>query len=98
MYWLAKDMGAPGVSTPLITGIMREIAKDETATQQLLRVLNHELPPSKLFTIDRLAKAALRALIDRPRQIPATLREICYAVRTEIHRAAKRHGSIQTRA
>lgn len=69
---------------------MREIANDPTATQQLLRVLNHDLSPSKLFTIDRLGMAAWRALVDRPRQIPATLREICSTINNEIHRAANR--------
>jgi menaquinone-9 beta-reductase len=38
MYWLAKDMGAPGVSTPLITNVMRDIAASQAATQNLLRV------------------------------------------------------------
>ncbi|MGH3541277.1 MAG: NAD(P)/FAD-dependent oxidoreductase, partial [Mycobacterium sp.] len=31
MYWLAKDMGVPGVSTPLITSVIREIAGSEAA-------------------------------------------------------------------
>lgn len=91
MYWLANDMGAPGISTPLITSVMRQIAKSEAATQQLLKVLNHELAPSKLFTARRLAKGAADALRDRPRQIPATLREITSALKNQLYRTANRY-------
>jgi menaquinone-9 beta-reductase len=101
MYWLARDMGVPGVSSPLITSVLRGIADDETATQQLLRVFNHELPPSKLFTASRMAKAASRALRQQPSQIPATMREIACALKDEIYRAARRYttrpGRIRTR-
>ncbi len=91
MYWLAKDMGVPGVSTPLITSVIREIAGSEAATQQWLRVLNHEIPPSKLFTAGRLVKAAARALRDQPRRIPVTLGEIVHALKDEIYRGAHRY-------
>ena len=87
MYWLAKDMGIPGVSTPLITSLMGEIAHSEAATQLLMRVLNHEVPPSSLFTACRLARAAAGALRDEPRQIPGTLREIVCALKDQIYRA-----------
>jgi menaquinone-9 beta-reductase len=86
MYWLARDMGVPGASTPLITRIMREVADSDAATRQLLRVLNHELPPAKLFNAARLARAAVGALHDHPRQIRATLGEIAGALKGEIHR------------
>ena len=91
MYWLAKDMGAPGVSTPLVTRLMGDIAASDDGAQQLLRVLNHEIPPSRLLTAGRLAKAAAGALRDRPRQIPATMREIASALKAEIYRAQNRH-------
>ena len=91
MYWLARDMGVPGASTPLITSIMGEIAGSEAATRQLLRVLNHELPPAKLFTAARLVRAAVRALYDQPRQIRATLGDVVSALRDEICRAASRY-------
>jgi 2-polyprenyl-6-methoxyphenol hydroxylase-like FAD-dependent oxidoreductase len=90
MYWLAKDMGIPGVSTPLITSLMRVIAQSEAATQQLLGVLNHEVRPSTLFTTRRLARAAIGALRDRPRAIPGTLWEIACALRNEVYRAVNR--------
>ncbi|WP_375487738.1 NAD(P)/FAD-dependent oxidoreductase [uncultured Mycobacterium sp.] len=91
MYWLAKDMGAPGVSSPLVTCLLRDIAHDPAATEALARVLNHELPPSKLFTVRRLAVAAGHALRARPGRSRATLREITGAIKDEIYRAKSRH-------
>jgi flavin-dependent dehydrogenase len=90
MYWLAQDMGTPGVSTPLITSVMRDIATSQAATQKLLGVLDHQIPPAKLFTAARLAKAAARTLRDHPRQIPATLAEIVRALKSEVDRARGR--------
>jgi len=87
MYWLAHDMGRPGVSTPLVTRMLRNIAGDATATQQFAEVLNHDLRPAQLFTVGRMLKAAAGALRDRPDQATATVREIGSAVKNEFHRA-----------
>lgn len=91
MYWLAHDMGAPGVSTPLITRMLRDIASDPVATQQLLDVLNHDLRPAELFTAGRMIKASAGALRDRPDLMRATLREIASALKSELYRARHRH-------
>jgi hypothetical protein len=65
IYWFAQDIGAPGMSSPLITHLMQDVARDPDATQLLIRVLNHEARPSQLLTTPRAARAAARAL---PRQ------------------------------
>ncbi|OHV05950.1 NAD(P)/FAD-dependent oxidoreductase [Mycobacterium talmoniae] len=91
MYWFAHDMATPGASTPLATRMLRDIAADAAATQQLLDVLNHDLRPSQLFTTGRVIKAAARALRDRPDLMWATLREIASAVKAEVYRARHRH-------
>jgi hypothetical protein len=87
MYWFATDMGVPGPSTPLVTGVLRDIAADSDATQTLLQVLNHEVKPTGLLTPRRLAIAAARALRDRPDHIGATSKEIAAALCNEIRRA-----------
>ncbi|MEZ0365334.1 NAD(P)/FAD-dependent oxidoreductase [Mycobacterium sp. pUA109] len=94
MYWFAHDMDAPGVSTPLVTRMLRDIAADATATQQLLDVLNHDLRPSQLLTTGRMVKAAARALRDRPDLIRATLREIASAVNDEVYRSRHRRPPV----
>jgi flavin-dependent dehydrogenase len=80
----------PGRSSPLVTRVLRDIAVNREATLALLRVLNHDQPPAQLFTPRRLAASALRALRDRPDQIPATVAEIAAAVRDEVRRARRR--------
>ena len=50
MYWLAHDMGAAGPNPPLRREAGRRIAADPGLTTAMVRVLNHELRPSKAFT------------------------------------------------
>ena len=50
MYWLAHDMGAPGPTPPLRSEAQRRIAADAELTTAMVRVLNHELRPSEVFT------------------------------------------------
>lgn len=87
MYWFAHDMGLPGVSTPLATQALRDIASDPAAIRQLLAVLNHDLRPAQLFTVGRMTRAAARALRDHPDRAAATLREIASALTNEVRRA-----------
>ena len=88
MYWLARDMGVPGASTPLITSIMGEIAGSEAATRQLLRVLNPRTAPSEAFTAARVAEGRRpRTLISRAN--PSHTRRCCQ--RTQRRRSAAPH-------
>ena len=50
MYWFARDLGAAGPSPLLLREAMRRIAADRRLTDGLMRVLNHELAPSEVFT------------------------------------------------
>ena len=58
MYRFAGEMGAAGPTPPLLKEVQRCIAGDPELTDGLLRVLNHELPPSSVFT----PAVALRAV------------------------------------
>jgi menaquinone-9 beta-reductase len=90
MYWFASDMGAAGAASPLTTRLMRDVADDPTATQMFFGVLNHDIRPSQLFTGPRAARAAARALIDRPDRLLATLKEIVSVGRRNALRARQR--------
>jgi 2-polyprenyl-6-methoxyphenol hydroxylase-like FAD-dependent oxidoreductase len=90
MHWFATDLGEAGASPPLTTQIIRDIAGDDEATQGLLRVLNHEVRPSKFFGPRRLGKAAVHITRDRPEQIPAMMKEIASALRNQVHRSRQR--------
>jgi menaquinone-9 beta-reductase len=79
MHWLANDFGAPGAATPLTTRLMRDVAADPDATQRFFGVLNRDVRPSQLFTTPMVARAAARALRDRPDRMIATFKEIVHA-------------------
>ncbi len=50
MYWFAHDMGAAGPNPPLRREVGRRIAADPGLSTAMVRVLNHELLPSEVFT------------------------------------------------
>lgn len=90
MHWFAADMGSAGKMRPLADQVLRDIAADEEDTRQFLRMLNHEVAPSWLFGPRRIAGAAARIALRRPRQIPAMLREAVSEVQKEVRRAMQR--------
>jgi 2-polyprenyl-6-methoxyphenol hydroxylase-like FAD-dependent oxidoreductase len=50
MYWFAQDMGAPDRAPLLERTMQSRFATDPGLVDRFLRVLSHDLPPSKLFT------------------------------------------------
>jgi flavin-dependent dehydrogenase len=90
MHWFATDMGATRSPHPLATQFTSDIAADDAATRDLLRVLNHEIPPSQLLTPRRLGAAAVRAVRDRPDQVPAITKEIMTELRNQVRRSGQR--------
>jgi flavin-dependent dehydrogenase len=96
MHWFATDMGAAGSSPPLASQFTRDIAGDEEATKAFLQVLNHDIRPSRLFTPRRLARAFVRAVRARPRQIPAMAKEAASELGKETRRYIQRHRRART--
>lgn len=86
MHWFATDMGAAGSSPPLAAQLTREIADDDEATQGLLRVLNHDIRPSQLFTPGRVGRAAIHVARHRSGQIPAMVKEVGSEIRNQVSR------------
>lgn len=50
MYWFAYDMGAAGPTPPLLRQAQRRIAADRDLLADTMRIFNHELRPSQVFT------------------------------------------------
>lgn len=50
MYWFAQDLGATDRAPNLIAASQRRFASDPDLIEKLLRILNHEIPSSQLFT------------------------------------------------
>lgn len=90
MHWFAADMGAAGKMQPLAAEVLRGVAAEEEDTRQFLRMLNHEIRPSRLFTLRRITRAAARVVLRRPRQIPAMLKEGMSEVQKQIRRTTRR--------
>ena len=93
MYWFAHDMGAAGPPPLLIQEIQRRIAADPELTDALLRVLNHELAPSTVFTPGLALAAACQALLTSPGQRRTLLREAQTLAANNWRRRAPSHPS-----
>jgi 2-polyprenyl-6-methoxyphenol hydroxylase-like FAD-dependent oxidoreductase len=50
MYWFAQDIGASERARHLNTAVEARFAADPPVVENLVRVLNHDLPPSSFFT------------------------------------------------
>jgi len=94
MHWFSTDMGEAGTRPVLAMQALRDIAADDEATQDLLRVLNHDLRPRKFFGPRRIARAAVRAARARPGQIPAMMKEAGSALRRELRRSRQRRKAV----
>lgn len=93
MYWFAHDMGAPGPPPLLIQEIQRRIAADPELTDALMRVFNHEIPPSTVFTPGLALSAAARALLTSPGQRRTLLSEVQTVAANNWRRRAPSHPS-----
>jgi 2-polyprenyl-6-methoxyphenol hydroxylase-like FAD-dependent oxidoreductase len=89
MYWFAHDMGAPGSSGPLEREVMQRVADDPRLVADLVRVLNHDILPSKLFSTSLAVGALGGALMKNPGGRGQLLREAGTLARTQIHRGRK---------
>lgn len=50
MYWFAHEMGAAGPTPPLLRQAQRRIAADRRLMTATMRIFNHDLRPSQVFT------------------------------------------------
>jgi 2-polyprenyl-6-methoxyphenol hydroxylase-like FAD-dependent oxidoreductase len=93
MHWFAADMGTASTESPLAAQFNHDLAGDEEAIEGLLRVLNHDLLPSRFFTPRRLGRTAARAVRNRPDQVPAMAKEAATEIGNQIRRARQRRAA-----
>jgi hypothetical protein len=86
MYGFATDIGS-NESGLLSHELLRRLGAEESGGELLLRVLNHELLPSQLFTLRRVGRAIGGIVRDDPRRIPAVGGEIASELRKEARRS-----------
>lgn len=98
MYWYAARMGAPGPATPWTNSLLREISANPAATRAFAQVLNHDIPPSKLYTPALALRATARAIREQPRHTPATVKEFISTARQSLQQTrAKQRLADRTR-
>jgi len=94
MYWFAHDMGAPGPPPRLVVHeIERRIASNPKLTDGLMRVFNHDVTPSKVFTPSLALAATAKALVTSPGQRKVVLREARTLAANNWRRRAPSHPS-----
>ena len=59
MYWFATDLGAPGPTSPLVREMIRRLVAGARGPERFMRVFDHDLAPSKVFTPPRAMSAAV---------------------------------------
>jgi 2-polyprenyl-6-methoxyphenol hydroxylase-like FAD-dependent oxidoreductase len=77
MHWFAADLGAAGPVPPVRQRMIAALASTPRTTREFTRVLNHDIPPSKVFTSARLARAVVA--LGRERAVP--MREVARETR-----------------
>jgi 2-polyprenyl-6-methoxyphenol hydroxylase-like FAD-dependent oxidoreductase len=94
MYWFAHDMGAAGPTPPWRREAQRRIDAEPQMTAAMVRVLNHELRPSQLFTPSFFLATGARALRHGRGRRRAIAAEMWTTATTDLRR--RRRLSIST--
>jgi menaquinone-9 beta-reductase len=79
MYWFATDLGASGVTSPIVSQMMRDLVSRPEGALKFLQVLNHDVRPSKVFKPSAALRSFARLAVTQPRtarQLTADLRGI----------------------
>jgi 2-polyprenyl-6-methoxyphenol hydroxylase-like FAD-dependent oxidoreductase len=92
MYWFAHDMGSPGPTRPVMAEIQGRIAADEGLTENLIRVLNHDLSPSRLVPLPHVLRAIAVALRRHTGQRANVIRESVDLARQQMRQRKSPHG------
>lgn len=84
MYWFATDMGAAGPVPPLLAEMQHRVASDRRLTEDMMRVMNHDVPPSQVVTPAMALSAAAGAM--RRGQRRAVVREFGGLIAQQVRR------------
>lgn len=96
MYWLAADMGSETGVERVVVEMFRRLTAEPGGAARFLRVLNHELRPSEVFTTGAALSAFLRASASNPRGVPRFLHETGQLAKQDFerHRWGRKLGDL----
>ncbi len=98
MYWFASQIGAPGPNPRMVNEMMRGLSHERDGAEKFLRVLNHDVAPSTVFSNSRGLRTLLRAGRVHPRSVPRLISETGTLMRDEARqRRLRRKPSFETR-
>ncbi len=89
MYWFAQDIGDTARAPVLLRAMQKRFAADPKLVDDLMRVLNHDLAPSQLFTPSLVFATASEALRTGRGQRKALIGEMLALTAEEIRRWAR---------
>ena len=92
MYWFATDLGAPGPTPPLVSEIIRELISNPKGKLEFLRLMNHDLLPSKVFKPSRAIRSLGRLAIRKPAQARPLTAEMARLLRDDLSRRRLRRA------
>jgi 2-polyprenyl-6-methoxyphenol hydroxylase-like FAD-dependent oxidoreductase len=90
MYWFAQDIGAAEGPQHLNVAAGARFAEEPAIVENLLRILNHEVPPSSLFTPSFVFSILARAIREGRGHRRAVLAEAWEIAMEEVRRARRR--------
>jgi 2-polyprenyl-6-methoxyphenol hydroxylase-like FAD-dependent oxidoreductase len=93
MYWFAHDMGAAGPTPPVLRQAQRRIAADRELVAATLRIFNHDLRPSQVFTPAFSLRTIAQALRRGRGQRRAIMREAGTVALNQARRRRARGGA-----
>ena len=79
MYWFAGDLGAPGPTPPLVRQMIRQLVARPGGSDRFMQLMDHQLPPSQVFTPLRALAAGASLVASRrsgPRTVGRELRQL----------------------
>jgi 2-polyprenyl-6-methoxyphenol hydroxylase-like FAD-dependent oxidoreductase len=79
MYWFAGDMGVKELAPQLTAEFGAGLAADPQLAERFFRMLNHDIPPSKVFTPRAMAPIVARAFASgrgRRRELAREVRDL----------------------
>jgi 2-polyprenyl-6-methoxyphenol hydroxylase-like FAD-dependent oxidoreductase len=90
IHWLATDLGKPGVVTPVREAVFAAIAAEPDASRNFIRVMNHDVRPSRVFTARRMFRAAGRLLGTQPHRRREVVGEVGELIGNTVRQARLR--------
>lgn len=102
MYWFATDMGAAGESPGIVGEMLRNLGRQPDGEERFVRMLNHELRPSEVFTARLAVSSLVRASVSNPRRLSRLAGETATIARQDMARrraaSPRRSGAQAVRA